>query len=535
MVRGDPQAGRHDGQPQALGAGHGGELAAQLGEQGVQRQGGHGRLDPARLQLGQVEQGGQQAVGAVDGPVGVGRQPTPGGPGGQRRLLLQGGDEQARRVQGLQQVVAGGGEEAGLRRRGVLGQTARFFQPFGAVGDAGLQPLVGLLQIAGGAAQGGDVGIAGGVAAAGDGRPGGSQNPAVRLLALVVVRDAAGQGLQPPLDPGLDVARNGDGVGLAPLGVEAIDGGDGQADVDESGGQVEHLDIAAVPGGQAQVLVHHADALVDVVQGGLQQVAVELDRLRRLIQHPHHVLGRAASGGQGGGDDAPRRGGADGPRQHPFGGAGQPGVSRVGVAQLDLGLARPGGEGALGPLVADEAGDQGLEVPDRGPGRAAPPLHPVRPQPVDEGAGLNPVDQARPPQSGHQNEDAEIQRQTEEDPRRERIAQSQHGRDVQAEAGRQLGRRQHDQPDRHPDRQARQSSARAPAAPQHGAEQGGRQLGQGREGDQPHGRQPAGLVHGLIIDPGHQQQGEDGQAANVQDGPRHVASPLAATAPLGRQ
>ncbi|MNS94050.1 hypothetical protein D3C72_1282530 [compost metagenome] len=328
MVRGDPEAGRHDAQPQALGAGHGGELAAQFGEQGVQRQGGHGGLDPARLQLGQVQQGRQQAVGAVDRAVGVGRQSAPRRPRRQRRLLLQRGDEQARGVQGLQQVVAGGGEEAGLGGRGVFSQTPGFFESFGAVGDAGLQPLIGLLQLAGGAAQGGDVGIAGGVAPAGDGGARGAQDAPVRLLALMVVRDAARQGLQPPLDPGLDVA----GVGLAAFGVQAIDGGDGQADVDEADGQIEHLDIAPVPGGQAQVLVHHADALVDVVQGGLQQVAVELDRLRGLVQHPHHVLGRAAPGGQGGGDDAAGRGGADGARQHPLGGAGQAGVGGVGVA-----------------------------------------------------------------------------------------------------------------------------------------------------------------------------------------------------------
>ncbi|KAK0350197.1 hypothetical protein LTR94_029998, partial [Friedmanniomyces endolithicus] len=49
-----------------------------------------------------------------------------------------------------------------------------------------------------------------------------------------------------------------------------------------------------------------------------------------------------------------------------------------------------GGEGALGPLVADEAGDQGAQVADRGPGRAAAPLQPVGAEPVDEGAGLDP-------------------------------------------------------------------------------------------------------------------------------------------------
>src|SRR5690606_30643607 len=164
------------------------------------------------------------------------------------------------------------------------------------------------------------------------GRAGRAQDAAVGLFALVVVGDAAGQGLQPPLDPGVDLVSRY--ARLAALGVQTIDGGDGQADVDEAGGQVEHLDIAAVPGGQAQVFVDDADALVDVVQRGLQQVAVELDGLGRLVEHPHHVLGRAASGGQGGGQNAAGGGGADGPRQHPLGGAGQRRVGRVGVLQL---------------------------------------------------------------------------------------------------------------------------------------------------------------------------------------------------------
>ena len=109
----------------------------------------------------------------------------------------------------------------------------------------------------------------------------------------MVVGNTAAQRLQPPLDPGLDVVG-----AFAALGVQAIDDGDGQADVDEPGRQVEHGDVAPVPGGDAQILVHHDHALVDVVERGLQQVAVELNRLGRLVQHPHHVLGRASDAGQ---------------------------------------------------------------------------------------------------------------------------------------------------------------------------------------------------------------------------------------------
>ena len=206
-------------------------------------------------------------------------------------------------MQRLQQVVAGGGQEPGLGRRRLFRQPTRLLQPFGAVRDAGLQPFVGLGQGLSRTPQFGDVGVAGDIAAARHRRAGGAQHAAVRLNPLMTVRNAASQRLQPPLDPGADVGRRR----LSALGVQAIDFGHRQTHVDEAGRQVEQLHIARVPGDQAQVGVHHADALVDVVQRGLQQFAVELDGQRGLIQHPHHVLGCAASAGQSRGDDPPGR------------------------------------------------------------------------------------------------------------------------------------------------------------------------------------------------------------------------------------
>ena len=142
---------------------------------------------------------------------------------------------------------------------------------------------------------------------------------------------------------------------LAPLGVQAIDGGDRLTDMDEAGGQVEQGDVAGVPGDQPQVGIDHADALIDVVERGLEQFAVELDGLGRLVEHPHHVLGRATASGEGGGDDAAGRGGPDGSGQHPLGGAGEAGIGGVAVLEHLPGLAREGGEGPLGPRIADEA------------------------------------------------------------------------------------------------------------------------------------------------------------------------------------
>ena len=167
----DPQAAGHHGQVQTLGLGYGCELAAQFVEQPAQRQPRDIGPHAAGLQLGQVQQGGQQTVGAVDGAVRVDGQGAAGRVF-QRRLLLQGGDEQAGGVQRLQQVVAGGGQEPGLGGSGVLGHAPSLVQSGGAVRHARLQPFVGLFQLTRGLAQGGDVGVAGGVAAAGDGRAG---------------------------------------------------------------------------------------------------------------------------------------------------------------------------------------------------------------------------------------------------------------------------------------------------------------------------------------------------------------------------
>ena len=413
--------------------------------------------------------------------------------------------------------MAGGGQEPGLGRRGVLGHAPGLVQSGGAVGDARFQPFVGLFQLACGAAQGRDVGIAGRIAAAGNGGARGSQHPAVGLLAFMVVGDAAAQRLQPSLDPGLDIVG-----ALAALGVQAIDDGDGQADVDEADGQVEHGDVAPVPGGDAQILVHHDHALVDVVQRGLQQIAVELNGLRRLVQHPHHVLGRAPHAGQRRRDDPPGRGRADGARQHPLGGARQGRIGRIGVAQLRVGLIAPGGEGALGPFVADEAGDQGAQVADRGARRRGPGLHPVRSQTINEGAGLDPVDQPGLGKARHADIGRQVQSQADEDAQGQRILDTQHHIQMPGRVGRQLGQGQHDDPYPHADTQTRQRSLGMAAAPKHRAEQGGRQLGHRREGHQTHRRQTTRLVGRLIIEPGQQQHRDDGPAPHLKDGARHV-------------
>src|SRR6185437_7408227 len=115
----------------------------------------------------------------------------------QRRLLAQRGGEQPRGVQGLQQVVAGGGEEARLRRvrrlRGALrlrGGGQRLAEFGGALVHALLQRLVRLDQRLLGALVRGDGGVGGDVAAAGQSAPAHLDGAAVRAHALEHVRRA---------------------------------------------------------------------------------------------------------------------------------------------------------------------------------------------------------------------------------------------------------------------------------------------------------------------------------------------------------
>nr|GFD03738.1 hypothetical protein [Tanacetum cinerariifolium] len=65
----------------------------------------------------------------------------------------------------------------------------------------------------------------------------------------------------------------------AAFGVVANDVRDGPADADQPVRVVEQLQIAVVPGHQLKRLVHHADALRDVLDGALQQGPVELQDL----------------------------------------------------------------------------------------------------------------------------------------------------------------------------------------------------------------------------------------------------------------
>uniref|UniRef100_A0A1I7Y3B3 DhaL domain-containing protein n=1 Tax=Steinernema glaseri TaxID=37863 RepID=A0A1I7Y3B3_9BILA len=97
----------------------------------------------------------------------------------------------------------------------------------------------------------------------------------------------------------------------AAFGVVADDVGNRPADTDQPVGVVEQFQVATVPGHQAQRLVDHADALADVLDGPLQQGAVELQHLGGFIGDAYHVLQLHVAAFDGRLDHGAGRGGAE--------------------------------------------------------------------------------------------------------------------------------------------------------------------------------------------------------------------------------
>lgn len=109
------------------------------------------------------------------------------------------------------------------------------------------------------------------------------------------------------------------GPAQAAIGVVADDVGDRPADVDQPVRVLEQLQVAVVPGHQAQRLVDHADALGDVLDRALQQGAVELQHLGGFVGDPHHVLHLHLAPFDGGLHHRPRRGRAEDPGEQALG------------------------------------------------------------------------------------------------------------------------------------------------------------------------------------------------------------------------
>ena len=135
------------------------------------------------------------------------------------------------------------------------------------------------------------------------------------------------------------------------------------ADAGEAVRQIENLAELAVPAHQIEVLVEHGDALAHVVERGLQNLAVVVDRRIGVVEQFERVLGRNRALAQQQRQHQPRRRRADCRRQQIF--------AVLQHLKIGLGLrletdAARGGEackGVAGALLAEIArhgGDQFL-------------------------------------------------------------------------------------------------------------------------------------------------------------------------------
>jgi len=204
------------------------------------------------------------------------------------------GDVESRRIERLQDVVACGGQEAGLGDIGLVGfalgapqflvQASQFL---GALVHAPFQGLVGLLKRLGRGHARGDIGQRGDDAAVrhGVGADFDDQTAlAEPLEKWLRVRDVAHQAFG---DSCLDLIL----VGGAAAHVEANDFVKADAHAGQRHRQVEDLAELPVPADELQILVEHRDALADVVERGLQNLAVVLDRRIGIVQELQRRLG----------------------------------------------------------------------------------------------------------------------------------------------------------------------------------------------------------------------------------------------------
>src|ERR1019366_6435970 len=101
------------------------------------------------------------------------------------------------------------------------------------------------------------------------------------------------------------------GVDMAAPVVEAQNVGKPAADADKARRQIEDFAKLAVPADQLQVLVEHRDALAHVIERGLQDFAVVLDRGVGVVEQLQGRLGRDRALAQQQREHQPRGGAAD--------------------------------------------------------------------------------------------------------------------------------------------------------------------------------------------------------------------------------
>ena len=155
--------------------------------------------------------------------------------------------------------------------------------------------------------------------------------------------------------------------------VEAQDLGEPDADADQARRQIEDLAELPVPADQLQVLVEHRDALAHVVERGLQDFAVVLDRRIGVVEQLQRRLGRDRALAQQQRQHQPRGGRADRRGEHVLGIAHQLEIGLVLGLEADAAAcaAKLSNDGARA-LLAEIARDRRGQFLDRHRGAPEP-------------------------------------------------------------------------------------------------------------------------------------------------------------------
>ncbi len=444
--------------------------------------------------------------------------------------LDQAGDVEPRRIERLQDVVARRREEFGLGDIGVvgfaLGARQGGIQPrefLGALAHAPLERFVGALQRFGRLHAGGDVGE-------------GGDDAAVRHMVGAHLDHHAGLGeaLEERLaagDVALDLRLHEivDAVGgdVAAPAVEVQDIGEPAADADQAWRQIEDFAELPVPADQLQVLVEYRDALTHVVERGLQDFAVVLNRRVGVVEQLQGRLGRNRALAQQQREHQPRGRRPDRRGQDMLGMTHQPEIGLVIGFEADAVRAGEAFERAARAFLAEIARDRAGKLLHRHRGAPEPEARRDRRQVRrHKNIGLQPLDRRGRAPHGKADVTQEIERQAPDHAvhqRRqlepEQVLRAQHrqsprpvGEDVLAEDA-DVGESRQQQrigPHDYADAHAGDGAAGGGVPPDQSAEKRRRQLGDCREGENAD-REQLGIARAAVIHVGEQQDGEDRQ------------------------
>ena len=282
--------------------------------------------------------------------------------------LDQAGDVKPRGIERLQDVMARRRDEPRLRHVGVIGFRLRALELgiepgefAGALAHAALQRRIGALQRFGRLHARRDVG---------KGRDQAAVRHAVRTH--FDHQAAFGEAFEERLgfatifgDALGDKFVDASGVALAMLGDVAQDILERDADAGQFVRQIENFAELPVPADQRQLLVEHGDALPHVIERGLQDFAVVVDRGIGVVEKLQRRLGRDRAFAQDERQHEPRRRRADRRGEQIFGVLQELEIGLGRRRKIDAPGRREAGEGFAGTLFAEIARHRGDQFLDR--------------------------------------------------------------------------------------------------------------------------------------------------------------------------